>query len=92
MIRKVGTEDTHAGNYKGQLFISKSKDINQLDSEDIEFKKQSESLLSLLLKKGKVHMYLYIIEAANLPPKDEFSHSDPYLVIKAGNKKQSFEK
>lgn len=37
-------------------------------------------------------MYLYVIEAANLPPKDNFSHSDPYLVVRAGNQKVSFEK
>lgn len=37
-------------------------------------------------------MYLYVIEAANLPPKDNFSHSDPYLVVKGGKQKQSFEK
>jgi hypothetical protein len=29
-------------------------------------------------------MYLYVIEAANLPPKDTFSNSDPYLKVKAG--------
>ena len=39
-----------------------------------------------LVNSMKVYMYLYIIEAANLPPRDEFSHSDPYIVIRAGNR------
>lgn len=48
------------------------------------------SLLNLLVKKGKVHMFLYIIEAANLPPRDLFGNSDPYLIVKAGKQKVSF--
>lgn len=50
------------------------------------------NLLNLLTKKGKIHMFLYIIEAANLPQKDQFSNSDPYLVVKAGKQKVSFQK
>lgn len=46
----------------------------------------------MLMKKGKICMYLYIIEAANLPPKDNFSNSDPYIVVRAGNQKLSYEK
>lgn len=32
------------------------------------------------------------MEAANLPPKDAFSNSDPFLVVKAGKQEMSFEK
>jgi hypothetical protein len=31
-------------------------------------------------------MYLYILEAFNLPDKDLMSKSDPYLIIKIGDK------
>jgi Ca2+-dependent lipid-binding protein len=73
------------------LFIS---EVNQQrnSAEENEFRKASMDLLSILTKKGKVHMFLYIIEAANLAQKDILSNSDPYLVVKAGKQKQSFEK
>lgn len=38
------------------------------------------------MKKGKIIMFLYVIEAANLPSKDAFSNSDPYLVVRGGKK------
>lgn len=44
------------------------------------------------MKKGKIVMFLYVIEAANLPSKDSFSNSDPYLVVRSGKNKISFEK
>lgn len=50
------------------------------------------NVLNTLTRKGKVHLYLYIIEAANLPQKDSFSNSDPYIVVRTGNQKLSFEK
>jgi hypothetical protein len=31
-------------------------------------------------------MYLYILEAFNLPDLDVFSKSDPYLILKIGDK------
>jgi hypothetical protein len=31
-------------------------------------------------------MYLYILEAYNIPSKDMFSKSDPYIVVKVGKK------
>ena len=34
-------------------------------------------------------MYLYILEAFNIPQKDLFSKSDPYLVVKIGKKIQN---
>lgn len=34
-------------------------------------------------------MYLYILEAFNIPQKDLFSKSDPYLVVKVGKKVQN---
>jgi hypothetical protein len=49
------------------------------------------NILNLLTRKGKIHLFLYIIEAANLPQKDTFSHSDPYIALKTGNKTLSFE-
>jgi hypothetical protein len=39
------------------------------------------------MSESKIHMFLYIIEAANLPSKDEFSLSDPYLIVKFGGDK-----
>lgn len=49
-------------------------------------------MLNLLMRKGKICMYLYVIEAANLPSKDALSNSDPYLVVRGGKNKVSFEK
>ena len=38
------------------------------------------------LRNQKFHMYLYILEAFNIPDKDLLSKSDPYLIIKLGDK------
>jgi hypothetical protein len=90
LVRKVSKEDTEAGVYKGQLFITEFNRQQRNSAEEDEFRKATMSLLNMLTKKGKVHMFLYIIEAANLAQKDMFSNSDPYLVVKAGKQKQSF--
>ncbi len=47
---------------------------------------QERRRLKNFLKVQKFHMYLYILEAFNIPEKDLLSKSDPYLVIKVGEK------
>lgn len=47
---------------------------------------QERRKLRNFLKTQKFHLYLYILEAFNIPEKDLFSKSDPYLIIKIGDK------
>lgn len=49
VIRKFTKEDSMAGTYKGQLFISESNDKNFEEEE--EFKKTTENLLNLMMRK-----------------------------------------
>jgi hypothetical protein len=44
-------------------------------------------IMKMFMKKTKIKVFLYVIEAASLPAKDAFSLSDPYLVIKCGDLK-----
>ena len=82
LARRVSKQDTEAGTYKGQLFITEFDEARQKEYD--EFRQEAMSLLHTMINKGKVHMYLYIIEAANLPKKDAFSNSDPFLIVKSG--------
>lgn len=38
------------------------------------------------MNESKVQMYLYIIDAMGIPSKDMDSLSDPYIVVKTGDK------
>ena len=82
IIRKISNEDTYTGLFKGNLFIEEWKDNYQ--DETVVFNKKAKSILDKMVTKNIVHMFLYIIEAANIPPKDNFSHSDTYLVVRTG--------
>lgn len=48
--------------------------------------KEERKRLKNFLKIQKFHMYLYILEAFNIPEKDLLSKSDPYLIIRVGDK------
>lgn len=45
-----------------------------------------------MLSQDKVIMFLYLIDARNLPSKDTFSDTDTYLIVKAGKKEISLKK
>lgn len=89
MLRKITNEDTISGNYKGNTFVIEYDD-NTPEQTKI-FKAEAEATLNKLTTNNTVHMYLYILEAANLPPKDNFSNSDAYIVIKTGSQKIDYE-
>ena len=85
MIRKISTEDVYTGLYKGNVFIDKYNEIET--EEEKSFKQHKSKMMQKFMQKNKVWLYLYVLEGFNLPQRDMFSLSDPYLIIKAGDQK-----
>lgn len=74
---------TEAGVFKGLVRIKTGKNELNKSQEDDGF----EKIAKLLLVKTECIVRVYIIDAYDLEQKDLDSPSDPYLVLKLGNKK-----
>lgn len=75
---------SRAGVFKGLIRITHSNNRKSVDSKDLE--DGFEQIAKLLVTKKDCLVRVYIIDALDLVQKDSDSASDPYLILKLGDK------
>jgi hypothetical protein len=84
-LRQANEEDLTVGQFKASVKVMLTADQELEEELAIEAK-----LNDTFLNKRKIKVFLYVIDARNLPRKDDDSNSDPYLVVLFGDRKFDF--